>query len=121
MIVNVRRQYFSMCHQKYGTDALHVFFQAQVFLKLGTNCECHFTDIPIPHQLPQPCSIQQLVEHYLDIQGVPRRYFFELLSHFTSSELEQEKLQEFCSADGQVLIYVEFYKNHQNVLNGATI
>ncbi|XP_020601362.1 NADPH-dependent diflavin oxidoreductase 1-like isoform X2 [Orbicella faveolata] len=78
-------------------------------------------DIPIPHQLPQPCSIQQLVEHYLDIQGVPRRYFFELLSHFTSSELEQEKLQEFCSADGQVMIYVEFYKNHQNVLNGATI
>lgn len=77
--------------------------------------------MPIPHQLPQPCSIQQFVEHYLDIQGVPRRYFFELLSHFTSSELEQEKLQEFCSADGQVLIYVEFYKNHQNVLNGATI
>jgi len=31
------------------------------------------------------------VEHYLDIQGVPRRYFFELLSHFTSSELELRK------------------------------
>ena len=43
------------------------------------------------------------MEHVLDIQGVPRRYFFELLSHFTTSELEKEKLQEFCSAEGQVL------------------
>ncbi|XP_022803335.1 NADPH-dependent diflavin oxidoreductase 1-like [Stylophora pistillata] len=59
-------------------------------------------DLPVPHQLPQPCSIQHLVEHYLDIQGVPRRYFFELLSHFTSSDLEKEKLLEFCSAEGQV-------------------
>lgn len=41
------------------------------------------------------------MEHYLDIQGVPRRYFFELLSHFTSSDLEKEKLLEFCSAEGQ--------------------
>lgn len=63
-------------------------------------------DTPLPHQLPQPCSIQYLVEHYLDIQGVPRRYFFELLSHFTSSDLEKEKLQEFCSAEGQVWLDV---------------
>ena len=62
------------------------------------------TDLPVPHQLPQPCSIKHLVEHYLDIQGVPRKYFFELLSHFTSSDLEKEKLQEFCSAERQVQI-----------------
>ncbi|RMX46194.1 hypothetical protein pdam_00007849 [Pocillopora damicornis] len=62
------------------------------------------TDLPVPHQLPQPCSIKHLVENYLDIQGVPRRHVFELLSHFTSSELEKEKLQEFCSAEGQVQI-----------------
>jgi len=61
------------------------------------------------------------VEHYLDIQGVPRRYFFELLSHFTSSELEKEKLQEFCSAEGQVLGYFEFYRKQQNIVSGATI
>ena len=67
-----------------------------------SNCDCVSTDIPLPHQLPQPCSIKHLVEHYLDIQGVPRRYFFELLSHFTTSDLEKEKLQEFCSAEGQV-------------------
>lgn len=68
-----------------------------------SDCDCFSIDIPLPDQLPQPCTIRHLVEHYLDIQGVPRRYFFELLSHFTNSELEKEKLQEFCSAEGQVL------------------
>ena len=48
------------------------------------------------------------MEHYLDIQGVPRRYFFELLSHFTTSELEKEKLQEFCSAEGQVQLIASY-------------
>ncbi|KAJ7339371.1 NADPH-dependent diflavin oxidoreductase 1 [Desmophyllum pertusum] len=73
-------------------------------------------DIPIPHQLPQPCSIQHLVEHYLDIQGVPRRYFFELLSHFTTSDLEQEKLQEFCSAEGQEELYSYCYRQKRTTL-----
>lgn len=60
------------------------------------------TDIPLPDSLPSPSSVRHLVQHHLDIQGTPRRYFFELLSHFTTSELEKEKLQEFCSAEGQV-------------------
>jgi sulfite reductase alpha subunit-like flavoprotein len=46
--------------------------------------------------------VKYLVENYWDIQGVPRRYFFELLSHLTDSELEEEKLQEFNTAEGQV-------------------
>ncbi|XP_058946686.2 NADPH-dependent diflavin oxidoreductase 1-like isoform X1 [Pocillopora verrucosa] len=73
-------------------------------------------DLPVPHQLPQPCSIKHLVEHYLDIQGVPRRYFFELLSHFTSSELEKEKLQEFCSAEGQEELYSYCYRQKRTTL-----
>ncbi|XP_078382662.1 NADPH-dependent diflavin oxidoreductase 1-like isoform X2 [Oculina patagonica] len=73
-------------------------------------------DIPIPHQLPQPCSIQHLVQHYLDIQGVPRRYFFELLSHFTTSDLEKEKLQEFCSAEGQEELYSYCYRPKRTTL-----
>ena len=43
------------------------------------------------------------MENYWDIQGVPRRYFFELLSHLTTSDLEEEKLQEFTSTEGQVM------------------
>lgn len=34
-------------------------------------------------------------------QMVPRRYAFELLSHFTDSDLEREKLKEFVSPAGQ--------------------
>lgn len=32
---------------------------------------------------------------------MPRRYTFELLSHFTDSELEREKLIEFTTPTGQ--------------------
>lgn len=55
----------------------------------------------LPPLLPQPCTIQHLVTHYLDISCVPRRSFFELLAFFSTDELEREKLQEFSSAQGQ--------------------
>ncbi|KAL2297930.1 hypothetical protein Nmel_016885 [Mimus melanotis] len=60
---------------------------------------------PLPPLLPQPCTIQYLVTHYLDISCVPRRSFFELLAYFSTNELEQEKLQEFSSAQGQEELY----------------
>ena len=59
-------------------------------------------DIAPPPSLPNPCTLRHLLTHYLDICGVPKRSFFELLSHFTSSDLEKEKLKEFCSPQGQV-------------------
>lgn len=59
-------------------------------------------DAPLPTDLPLPCTIHYLATHYLDIQCVPRRYFFELLMNFTKSQMEKERLAEFCSADGQV-------------------
>ncbi|XP_061234000.1 NADPH-dependent diflavin oxidoreductase 1 [Neopsephotus bourkii] len=59
----------------------------------------------LPALLPQPCSIRHLVTHYLDISCVPRRSFFQLLSCFSTSELEREKLQEFSSAEGQEELY----------------
>ncbi|XP_010013813.1 PREDICTED: NADPH-dependent diflavin oxidoreductase 1, partial [Nestor notabilis] len=59
----------------------------------------------LPALLPQPCSIRYLVTHYLDISCVPRRSFFQLLSCFSTSELEREKLQEFSSAQGQEELY----------------
>ncbi|XP_056360989.1 NADPH-dependent diflavin oxidoreductase 1 [Oenanthe melanoleuca] len=60
---------------------------------------------PLPPLLPQPCTIQYLVTHYLDISCVPRRSFFELLAFFSPDELEREKLQEFSSAQGQEELY----------------
>ncbi|KAM5145411.1 NADPH-dependent diflavin oxidoreductase 1 [Mantella aurantiaca] len=62
-------------------------------------------DIPLPLQLPQPCSVGHLVEQYLDIRCVPRRSFFQLLSYFSLDEQEKEKLQEFSSAAGQDELY----------------
>ncbi|XP_038063679.1 NADPH-dependent diflavin oxidoreductase 1-like isoform X2 [Patiria miniata] len=60
-------------------------------------------DIPLPPSwlLPQPCTIRQLVTHCLDLSCIPRRYFFELLAHFSEDELEKDKLREFASAEGQ--------------------
>ncbi|NXH87138.1 NDOR1 oxidoreductase, partial [Edolisoma coerulescens] len=60
---------------------------------------------PLPPLLPQPCTVQYLVTHYLDISCVPRRSFFELLASFSTNELEREKLQEFSSAQGQEELY----------------
>ena len=48
---------------------------------------------------------------YFDIQSIPRRYFFELLAHFTSDTLEKEKFMEFNTAEGKnfkMIIYNEF-------------
>ncbi|XP_054854025.1 NADPH-dependent diflavin oxidoreductase 1 isoform X2 [Eublepharis macularius] len=63
------------------------------------------SDTPLPPLLPQPCTVRRLVSHYLDISCVPRRSFFELLSYFSPNELEQEKLREFSSAQGQEDLY----------------
>ena len=68
------------------------------FLLTPTNPK---TALPPTELLPRPCSLGHAVQHYLDIQSIPRRYFFELLTHFTTDELEKEKFEEFTRADGQ--------------------
>lgn len=54
------------------------------------------------HRSPHQCTMREFVAKHLNINGVPRRYFWELLSQFTDDDLEREKLQEFCTAEGQV-------------------
>ncbi|XP_043951970.1 NADPH-dependent diflavin oxidoreductase 1 isoform X3 [Gambusia affinis] len=58
-------------------------------------------DAPVPARLPQPCSVRHLVERYLDVAAVPRRSFFELLAAVATSDLERDKLLEFCSPAGR--------------------
>ncbi|XP_038637546.1 NADPH-dependent diflavin oxidoreductase 1 isoform X2 [Scyliorhinus canicula] len=60
---------------------------------------------PLPARVPQPCTVQYLLERYLDINCVPRRSFFDLLSYFSPDEMEKEKLKEFSSAEGQEELY----------------
>ncbi|RUS69230.1 hypothetical protein EGW08_023009 [Elysia chlorotica] len=68
-------------------------------------------DSPLPPHIPNPCSVRWLVSHYLDINAVPRRSFFELLWYHAGGEpdsdaqLEREKLAEFCTAEGQEELY----------------
>ncbi|KAK3755557.1 hypothetical protein RRG08_012779 [Elysia crispata] len=68
-------------------------------------------DVPLPPHIPNPCTTRWLVTHYLDINSVPRRSFFELLWYHaggepdSDAELEKEKLAEFCTAQGQEELY----------------
>lgn len=55
--------------------------------------------------LTQPSTIAQYVKKFFDIMSVPKRYFFELLSFFTTDESEREKFQEFSSSVGQQELY----------------
>eukprot|EP00112_Aurelia_sp_Birch-Aquarium-sp1_P018730 Seg4510.1 transcript_id=Seg4510.1/GoldUCD/mRNA.D3Y31 product="NADPH-dependent diflavin oxidoreductase 1" protein_id=Seg4510.1/GoldUCD/D3Y31 len=71
-------------------------------------------DCSIPNLLKDPITIHDLVKKYFDIQAVPKRYFFELLSFFTTSEMEQERLLEFASAEGQEELYSYCYRSKRN-------
>lgn len=61
--------------------------------------------LPSLSLLPRPCTIRECVKNYLDIQVIPQRYFFELLSYFTKDETEREKFLEFSSSEGQQALY----------------
>ena len=50
-------------------------------------------------------SLRQCAAQVLDFQAIPGRYFFELLSKFTTDELEKEKFVEFTTAEGQQDLY----------------
>jgi sulfite reductase alpha subunit-like flavoprotein len=47
-------------------------------------------------------SMRQLLEEVLDIFSVPPRSFFEWLTYFATDPIEQEKLKELISKEGQV-------------------
>lgn len=66
--------------------------------------------------LQQPCTIRECVKNYFDILSVPRRYFFELLSHFTTDENEKEKFLEFTSCEGQQELYDYCHRPKRSIL-----
>eukprot|EP00794_Sanderia_malayensis_P015807 gene15807-17400_t len=59
-------------------------------------------------------TMLELCKKYLDIQAVPKRYFFELLSFFTPSDMEKERLLEFSSAEGQEELYDYCFRPKRN-------
>lgn len=57
------------------------------------------------HSAPS-VQVKYLIAGAIDIDSAsPRRYFFEVMSHFAGSSLEQERLQYFASAEGAVDLY----------------
>jgi len=80
--------------------------------------ECQDPSFPLPAEsvLPRPCTIMQAVTSYFDIQSIPKRYFFELLSHFTTDETEKEKFIEFNTAEGQQELYEYCNRPRRNIL-----
>lgn len=55
--------------------------------------------------IPDGLSIRQLVKHYLDIQAIPKRSFFEFLWPISKDDLEKTKLKEFSSTECQNELY----------------
>ena len=66
---------------------------------LANGAEPDADDEEEPSEYPLLCSVRDLFEQHLDWTGTPRRFFFEQLSHFASSEMEKEKLQELASPE----------------------
>ncbi|KAF7318067.1 NAD(P)H-dependent diflavin oxidoreductase 1 [Mycena chlorophos] len=62
-------------------------------------------ELSFPENLPETITYRELFSRYLDFNAVPRRSFFAYLQHFTSDELEREKLQDFLSREGADELY----------------
>ncbi|CAH9072609.1 unnamed protein product [Cuscuta europaea] len=64
-----------------------------------------------------PLQLSTFVEMSMDIaSATPRRYFFEIMSHFATSEHEKEKLQYFASSEGRDDLYQYNSKERRTVL-----
>jgi len=51
----------------------------------------------LPQKFPKLISARELFEYWLNALGVPNRYFFKVMSHYTDDEVRQEKLLLLCS------------------------
>ncbi|KAF9040091.1 hypothetical protein BJ165DRAFT_1531064 [Panaeolus papilionaceus] len=72
-------------------------------------------DQSLPGHLPSVTTLRQLFTLYLDFDAVPRRSFFQFIRHFTTSELEQEKLDEFLSKEGADELYEYCYRVRRTI------
>lgn len=61
-------------------------------------------------------NLRQCATHLFDLQAIPGRYFFELLSKFTKDDLEKEKFVEFTTAEGQQDLYEYCNRPRRNIL-----
>jgi sulfite reductase alpha subunit-like flavoprotein len=55
--------------------------------------------------IPEYITCQNIFQCYLNIAGIPNRYFCEICSHFTEDEIHKEKLNLF-SSKSKVIIFL---------------
>ncbi|VVC36307.1 Riboflavin synthase-like beta-barrel,Flavoprotein pyridine nucleotide cytochrome [Cinara cedri] len=77
-------------------------------------------DMPVPYNLCKPFTLFQCAKYYWDLNIIPNRYTFQLLSYFTDSELEKEKLQEFTTPEGQEELYNYCNRPRRTILEVLT-
>ncbi|KAI9316606.1 hypothetical protein BX666DRAFT_2019230 [Dichotomocladium elegans] len=59
----------------------------------------------VPAHWPPVMQFRDLFIKYLDVFGVPRRSFFEMLAHFTKDDNQTERLRYFATPEGQDDMY----------------
>jgi sulfite reductase alpha subunit-like flavoprotein len=109
-VANVRIANDSALIQRFLTQRLALSSDSIISITRITNPV--FDSLPPEFQvsssqkyLPSHCSLFQLFTYYLDIQGVPKRDFFESIKLYTNNEREIEKLEEFLSPAGSRDLY----------------
>lgn len=61
--------------------------------------------------------VRTIVEALLDIDSAsPRRYFFEVMSHFAKAEHEKERLQYFATPEGRDDLYRYNHRERRTIL-----
>lgn len=60
-------------------------------------------------------TFRDLFVYHLDVFGVPRRSFFEMLAYFTTDENHTERLREFASPEGQDDMWSYCMKLRRNI------
>ncbi|KAJ6448883.1 riboflavin synthase domain-like protein [Mycena sanguinolenta] len=72
-------------------------------------------DQSLPEYLPEVVTPRALFTHYLDFNAIPRRSFFGYLRHFTTDDLEREKLDDFLSREGADDLYDYCYRVRRTI------
>lgn len=76
-------------------ESISLFLESQNFnpddmLRIEVRTDSNCTSTPV--KFPKLISVQELFEFWLDTLGVPNRYFFKVMAHFTEDEVRKEKL-----------------------------
>lgn len=53
--------------------------------------------------LSLPMTIERILESEVDLVGIPKRSFFQILAEYSSDKMEKDRLLEFCSGRGIIL------------------